>query len=146
LTALPMIPMNQKENPKMEDDLEMQTPPGTIGLCPAGQRLDLYIAAHQPEYRSQLLRFIKHFSRLNKQLHESVGHWNDDDLTYMLKLLKDDFMKKAEERFKHQMDDYAYTTLCIYIGTLSKPNYVPNTKTQVRLRQTQQYERFLLDC
>ncbi len=118
-------------------------PPGVIGLCPAGQRLDLYIAAHRPEYRSQLLRFIKHFSRLNKQLRESVGHWNESDFTYMLKLLKDDFMKKAKERFKHLMDDYAYTTLLIYIGTLSKPNFVPNTKTQVRLRQTQQYQRFL---
>ncbi len=138
-----MLPMNQKENPKMEDDVEILMPPGVIGLCPAGQRLDLYIAAHQPEYRGKLFRFITHFSRLNKELRDSVGHWNESDLTYMLKLLKDDFMKKAKDRFKHLMDEYAYITLRIYITTLSKPNFVPNTKTQVRLHQAQQYERFL---
>ena len=99
---------------------------GTIGLTPAGQALDRYVATMgNRRAAASLCKFIE---GATKELRQAQGYGSQVVLMALRKYYKD----KALLMFGW-LDEMPQVLLLKYIHALSSPGFVPTTRTQEAL-------------
>jgi hypothetical protein len=99
---------------------------GTIGLTAAGQELDKFLTAMAD--RKTAARITAFVVKLTGRLHTVRGF--DDEFT--LGLYRAYYKEQAEKRFG-SLEEKPKSLLLNYIHTLTKPIFVPTTRTQEAL-------------
>ncbi len=113
---------------------------GIIGLTAAGQQLDIYLTKHTPSYSRKLYKFIVKFTKIVKNYRSSLS--NREDMQYILILIRNDYLNRLNTLFKNSIEEYPYSLAYNYIYTITKPDFIPTTKTQqsiLRKKSTQYY-------
>ncbi len=103
---------------------------GTIGLTPAGQALDVYLTHTNTTYKNELYKFIKNFTTRMHHVRKLLLASTQSDKEYLLSVIRKDYLEQLIVRFKNDMEHYPYTLAHNYITTLTKPTFIPTTKTQ----------------
>jgi hypothetical protein len=107
---------------------------GAIGLTPAGMKLDCFLYEMDPAYKGKVYRFITKFTDRIHILRTAVASMEYKDQEYFLKLCRNDYHRKAEEKLC-DIDEYPRSLIRNYIHTLSKVDFKPSTRTQIQLRE-----------
>jgi hypothetical protein len=103
---------------------------GIVGLTETGKQIDLFVAELTDKRMARrVLRFITTFSREAGKLHRSVA-----DNHMLLTVLQRHFLCEAAARFEG-LTPHQQNLIDQYVRELTRPNFVPSTKTQVALRR-----------
>lgn len=105
---------------------------GTIGLCNPGQWLDRQLVVlrerNEPHLVRRIVKFISGFSNEAMKIHRGV---TKPDNTLII--LREHYKLEATARFS-DISPLIFNAILAYVHALTKPNFVPTTRTQVRLR------------
>ena len=105
---------------------------GTIGLCNPGQWLDRQLVALRERNEQHLVRriikFINGFSSEAMKIHRGVAKPDNT-----LIIMREHYKLEATARFS-TVSPLIFNAILAYVHALTKPNFVPTTRTQVRLR------------
>lgn len=105
---------------------------GTIGLCNPGQWLDRQLVVLRERNETHLVRriikFINGFSIEAMKIHRGV---TSPDNTLLI--LREHYKLEATTRFA-TISPIIFNAILAYVHALTKPNFVPTTRTQARMR------------
>jgi hypothetical protein len=107
---------------------------GAIGLTPAGVKLDCYLYEKDPTYKGKIYKFITKFTDRIHILRTAVASMENKDQEYFLKLCRDDYHRKLEEKL-YDIDEYPRSLIRNYIHTLAKVDFKSSTRTQIQLQE-----------
>jgi hypothetical protein len=103
---------------------------GIIGLTETGKQIDLFVAGlTDAKLARRVLRFITTFTREARKIHLSVS-----DSHMLLTVLQRHFLCEAAARFA-ALTPRQQKLIVTYVKELTRPDFRPNTKTQVALRR-----------
>ena len=105
---------------------------GTIGLCNPGQWLDrqLIVLRERNEVHivRRIVKFINGFSNEAMKIHRGVPKPDNT-----LIIMREHYKLEATARFS-TISPIIFNAILAYVHALTKPNFVPTTRTQARLR------------
>jgi hypothetical protein len=104
---------------------------GTIGLTKAGVILDKILTEENPPYKVKVYRFIYTFTNRCHTIRKELT--NDSVRSYVLEVVRQDHLQRINSLLKDIISYKVYTHLCNYVHTLTKENFIPNTRTQESL-------------
>jgi hypothetical protein len=103
---------------------------GIIGLTETGKQIDLFVAELADRRMARrVLRFITTFTREATRIHRCMA-----DNHMFLTVLQRHFRCEAEARFA-ALTPRQRGLMDLYVRELTRPDFVPSTKTQVALRR-----------
>ena len=105
---------------------------GTIGLCNPGQWLDRQLIVLRERNEANIVRrivkFINGFSTEAMKIHKGVAKPDNT-----LIIMREHYKLEATARFS-TISPIIFNAILAYVHALTKPNFVPTTRTQARLR------------
>ena len=103
---------------------------GIIGLTETGKRIDAFVAELTDRQMAQrVVRFVTTFTREARKIHLSVS-----DSHMLLTVLQRHFLCEAATRFT-ALTPHQRNLIGLYVRELTRPDFRPNTKTQMALRR-----------
>jgi hypothetical protein len=106
---------------------------GTIGLCNSGKWLDRQfvslLEAKERRLVSKITKFINSFSADVMKIHKSMSKPDS-----VLLVLREHYKLEAMTRFA-TIPERLRIGILAYVHALTKPNFIPSTRTQSRLRE-----------
>lgn len=93
---------------------------GTIGITPAGTKLDIEIEKLSKQTKRRIVNFITKVTSIRREIEDSGISYH---LEFILGCIKNEFLSHIEEKYKGVVSDYMCDLMQNYVTTLTRPSF-----------------------